>query len=153
MPKKNIPLLMDLVHAGYNRGIEGDFRPLPNGTTFCNKFIHSICGGLGYDKFKGLLANEIVDIMSDTKNGWISVSESVAQDHANTGVIVIAGRRMTKHGHINIIIPGIMEKSPSWERLVPKCANVGGSVFIGKRISFAFRKEDPPEYFCLGEMI
>jgi len=149
---------MNCVYYGFNRGLDGDFKPTTdsNGvlTTFCNEFIQSICNGLGYSGLNGLMANQMIDFMLDPKNGWITVDDAVAQAHANNGALVIAGKKNpTGHGHVCLIIPGILEQSNSFGKSVPKCANVGKDVFIGKRISFAFPVSMIPQYFVLGQMI
>ena len=157
---KNIPMLMNLLYYGFNRALpSGDLAPQfnPGGsikTTFCNQFIQYVLNGFGYGKMNGLLANQMFDFLSSPGNGWISVSDDVAQSHANNGVIVLASHKKEgSHGHICVIVPGIIEKSHTWGKAVPKCVNVGKDVFFGKKVSFAFTKEEMPVYFALGEMI
>ena len=165
IPSRNIPLFLNLVYGGYNRALPGkhgeygDFQPIFHDdgtvkTTFCNQFINYVLNGFGYSDMTGMLANEMVAFMSDMKNGWISVADEVAQNHANRGVIVIAGHAVQQgHGHVNFILPGILEKSLTWAKAVPKCVNVGKDVFFGKKVSFAFRADEIPEYFCLAQMV
>lgn len=156
-PKKNLPLLMNLAYVGYNRGLEGDFRPtIENGVlvTHCNQFINYVLNGMGYGDMTNMSANQMVDFMSKYENGWISPpSEDVIQTHANNGVIVIAGTKGREHGHVCLILPGILEKSGTWEKSVPKCVNIGRDVFFGKKLSFAFPANDQPTYFCMAGMI
>jgi len=100
------------------------------------------------------MVNQMFDFLSNPMNGWISVSDDVAQSHANNGVLVFAAhKKINSHGHICLIIPGIIEKSGAWGKSVPKACNIGKDVFIGKKVSFAFTKEEMPTYFALGEMI
>lgn len=159
IPVKNLPMLLNLTYYGYNRGVDGDFEPILDAygniiKTFCNEFVQSVCNGIGYGSFNNLVANDMVDFMQDPSNGWISVDDGVAQSHANAGILVIAGRRNVQgHGHVNLIIPGILEKSSSFGKAVPKCVNVGKDVFYGKRISFAFSHLELPTYFALAAMI
>ena len=165
IPSKNIPLFLNLVYSGFNRGLPGkggefgDFQPIFNSdgtvkTTFCNQFINYVLQGLGYFDMNGMLANEMVAFMEDVKNGWISVNDEIAQFHANNGVIVIAGHSvLDAHGHVCFILPGILEKSHTWGKAVPKCASIGKDVFLGKKVSFAFRAEEMPQYFCLAKQI
>jgi len=155
---KNLPLLMNLSYYGYNRGLGGDFTPEFNKdgtvrTTFCNKFIQYVLNGFGYGNMNSMLANQMIAFMEAPQNGWIKVSDTVAQQHANNGVIVIAGHSKEPHGHICLIIPGIMENSNSFKKDVPKCVNIGKDVFYGKRVSFAFRAEEMPNYYALAMQI
>ncbi len=156
MPIKNLPLLLNTAYAGYNRGLPGgDLTPKPDGTTFCNIFIQSICTTMGYDNFSGMNANQMFQKMSGTSSGWISVEDEVAQFHANAGVLVIAAwSNAAGHGHVNLIIPGLIENSNSAGKSVPKCANVGRDVFWGKRLSYAFSyPNEKPTLFALAEMV
>lgn len=152
---KNIPLLMNSAYYGYNRALGGDFTPEFNkdGTvlkTYCNKFLQYVLNNFGYGNMNNMLANQMIEFMDDPKNGWIKVDDSVAQHHANSGVIVIAGKIIQPHGHICLIVPGILENSNNYKKDVPKCVNVGKDVFFGKRVSYAFKAEDMPFYYALS---
>lgn len=151
VPVKNLPLLLNLAYAGLNNQ---DFRPR-GGKTFCNEFIQSVCNGFGYVALNGMNANQIVAFLSNPVNGWISPDDTVAQAHANVGVLVIAGwANASGHGHVNLIVPGILEKSNSAGKAVPKCCNVGADVFMGKRLSYAFAyPNERPAFFALAGMI
>lgn len=165
IPTKNLSLLLNLAYVGFNRGLsnpdgsKGDFEPIFNQdgsvqTTFCNQFIQYICNGYGYDLFNGMNANQMHEFMNNPQNGWISVGEDVAQAHANIGVIVLASRANADgHGHVCLILPGILEKSGSWGKPVPKCANIGRDVFFGKKLSFSFIPSEMPVIFALAGMI
>jgi len=165
IPKKNLPLLLNLAYAGYNRAIKdnpgfpGDFSPSrnPGGelVTHCNQFIQYVCNGFGYDALNGMTANDMIKFMDSYEHGWISpTGDDVVQTHANSGVIVIAGYvNPTGHGHVCLVIPGILEYSSSFGRSVPKVVNVGKDVFFGKRLSYAFQAEEMPKYFALAGMI
>lgn len=159
IPIKNIPLLMNLSYYAFNRGIDGDFKPQFDDdgtvkTTFCNLAMQYILNGFGYGSMNGMNANQMVEFMSDYKNGWITNDDQNAQLRANEGVLVIAGRiNFSSHGHVCLIIPGILEKSGSYGKAVPKCINVGRDVFIGKKVSYAFSAAEAPTYFALGGMI
>lgn len=157
---KNLPLLLNLSYYGFNRGLNGgDLSPVFDGdgnvkTTFCNLFIQYILNGFGYGAMNNMMANQMFDFMFDMKNGWISVSDDVAQNHANQGVIVIAAHKNDgAHGHVCLILPGILEKSHSYGKAVPKAVSIGKDVFYGKKVSFAFRAEEMPTYFALSSMI
>ena len=159
IPNKDIPALMNAAYYGFNRALPGgDFAPkVENGAlvTHCNQFIQYVAKCLGYTNFDGMTANEMVSYMRDPANGWIQPADhAVAQDHANKGVLVIAGRaNPLGHGHVCLVVPGILEKSGNWCAAVPKCVNVGKDVFFGKLISFAFNAEEKCDYFALAKMI
>lgn len=149
---------MNLSYYGYNRGLGGDFTPEFNKDgsimrTFCNQFIQYILNGFGYGNMNGMMANQMISYMDDATNGWIKVSDAVAQQHANSGVIVIAAKAIEPHGHLCLIIPGLLENSNSYKKDVPKCVNIGKDVFYGKRVSWAFRSEEMPSYYALSQMI
>jgi hypothetical protein len=162
---RNVPGLLNAAYYGFNRalpnpdGSRGDFQPVKDSkgnvlTTYCNQFIQYICSALGYIDFKGMNANQMIDFMEKDGSGWIkSADHRFAQDSANAGVLVIAGRKAAGHGHVCLIVPGVLEKSGNWCASVPKCVNVGGDVFFGKKISFAFRSEDKCDYFALAKML
>lgn len=154
-PTKNLPRLLDLAYAGYNNPA---FQPSHGEggelVTHCNEFILSVLNGFGYGTMNGKVANEIVGFMENPANGWIQVDASVAQTHANGGVVVIAGySNPTGHGHVCLVLPGILEPSASFGTLVPKCVNVGAQLFFGKKISFAFQPSMKPRFFALTSMI
>lgn len=169
-PTKNLPLLLNAAYVGYNRALptpfggRGDFQPEFNNdgsvkVTFCNLFIQYVCNCFGYVGFRNdeglpMVANEMHAFMEKPENGWIKVSDDVAQQHANNGVIVLASRANPNgHGHVCLILPGILENSGSFKRSVPKCANVGKDVFFGKSVSWAFSKDNQPDYFCIAGMV
>lgn len=158
-PAKNLPLLLNSAYYGFNRALPGgDLAPVfnPDGSvkeTFCNRFIQYVLNNFGYVDMNELTANRMHVYMEDPHHGWISVSDEVAQHHANNGVIVLASKPSEGDGHVCLIIPGILEKSTNWAKSVPKCANVGKDVFIGKKVSFAFQADNQPIYFALSGMI
>lgn len=164
IPVKNFPLLMNLVYTAYNRGLDSnDFGPrvikaVDNSeilVTYCNRAMQFILHGMGYDEMEAMNANEMVDFMEGSSSGWISpADDQVAQSHTNTGVIVLAGwRNPDGHGHVNLVLPGILEKSHSLGRAVPKCLNIGKDVFIGKKISYAYTAKEQFKYYALSGMV
>lgn len=159
IPNKDIPALMNAIYYGYNAALkDGEFAPeTVNGNlvTKCNQFVSYVAKSLGYFGFDGLNANQMIELMKKTDSGWIQPADhTTAQNHANQGVLVVAGKsNPSGHGHVCLVIPGILEKSGSWSVSVPKCVNVGKDVFIGKKISAAFTAQDKCEYFALAKMI
>lgn len=155
----NIPTLMNAAYYGFNRGLPGgDFAPKVEGgslVTHCNQFIQYVAKCMGYGAFDGMTANEMVEFMRKPENGWIQPADGkTAQEHANKGVLVLAGRaNPLGHGHVCLVVPGILEKSGSWGDPVPKCVNIGKDVFFGKKISFAFSAAEKCDYFALSKMI
>lgn len=156
-PLKNLPLLMNAFYYAFNRGLDADFKPVIHAdgsiTTFCNQAIQYVCNSFGYSEFHGMSANEMISYMENYAHGWITQDEPNAQQRANQGVIVIAGHKKDPHGHVCLVVPGILEKSASFGRAVPKVLNIGKDVFIGKRISLAFRADEMPTYFALASQI
>jgi hypothetical protein len=157
--KRSMDKIVQLIYfalKGYNYavctpdGLPGIWQPV-GGNTFCNCFINYVCTQLGYDKFRGLAANDMYDQMADPRNGWLKISGEVAQDHANAGSLVIAAKKADGHGHVCLVIPGNIEQSGSWGKLAPIVINVGKDVFAGKKCSWAFSEE--PDYFVLGTTV
>lgn len=159
MTENPIAVLMNAAYYGFNRALPGgDFAPrVENGKlkTYCNFFIQYVAKCVGYSGFDGMMANQMVEFMRRPDSGWIQLADSkTAQEHANNGVLVIAGRgNPSGHGHVCLIVPGILEKSGSWGDAVPKCVNVGKDVFFGKKVSFAFSGDEKCDYFALAKMI
>lgn len=159
-----LPLLMNAIYYAYDRalpkpdGSNGAYQPVknPDGsvTTFCNLFVNAVALSMGYNKFDGLNANKMVALMADPANGWVVQDETNAQYNANRGVIVVpAWSNPAGHGHVCLVVPGVLEKSNSFGRPVPKVVNVGKDVFFGRRASFAFSATSMPTYYALGSMI
>lgn len=162
--KERIPRLLDAICAAYNKALPGGpWSPVISSaqviTTYCNFACNSIALRMEYAGFEDdgvpLLANEICKKMSDPNGDWIKLGNGdVAQAKANEGGLVIAGRaNPAGHGHICVVMPGLMEYSGSWSKMVPKCMNVGKDVFIGKKVSWAFRANEEPDYFGLKSMV
>lgn len=117
--------------------------------TFCNLSINYICSRLGYEKFKGMVANQIVDYMRRKTEEWEPVPMDKAQALANEGKLLIAGVQNDPNGHVSVIRPGIEEFSGKWSAKAPKTGNVGASSAIGKSLAWAFGGPKPPEIWML----
>ena len=162
-PTRNLPMLLNLCYVAYNRalaigGLRGDFQPEFNvdgsvKATYCNLAMQYILNGMGYGEMNGLTANQMDAFMADPHNGWIAIEDGVAQNHANNGVIVLASRALEGHGHVCLILPGILEKSGSWGKPVSKCLNIGKDVFFGKKLSYAFQADEMPKLYVLAGMV
>lgn len=125
-------------------------KPLNDGTTFCNIATQFIAEGMNYKGFNGLMANQIIDLMS-CSDEWQYVKIDVAQQMANAGTWIIASQRGLTHGHVCTIIPGLAVPAGHWGIDVPVCVNIGKAVFIGKGINWAF--QDPPMLYALKSSI
>ena len=100
--------------------------------TYCNIAVHFVCKRLGYEGFKNLVANEIIDKMIESDE-WKQIREENVQKKVNyDGELIIAGKKDNPHGHVCVIRPGFMIYSNKWKKYVPKCMNVGKKNFIGK---------------------
>lgn len=113
--------------------------------TFCNVATQVIGEAMGYTSFRGLMANQIIDLISSS-DAWSYVPMEKAQDLANAGTWVLATERGDVHGHVCTIIPGEMVRSSHWSCLAPVCVNVGKDVFMGKGINWAF--QDIPKLYA-----
>lgn len=119
-----------------------------DGATFCNMAVHHVCARMGYDKFKGLLANQIVDFLRRSPE-WTPVPLSGAQELANEGRLVVAGAEDHPHGHVVVVRPGAEDFSGKWESKAPKVSQVGATSYIGRSMAWAF--QEIPEIWVLNE--
>lgn len=156
--------LNDIIISAWTKSLEkpygsGEYSSAKDGATDCNRFVNEVCLRYEYNKFNGMLANQMFDSM--ISNGdWIEVEGDAAQYHANNGAVVIAAwKNLTGgHGHVCMVRPGIAEPSSSWEIIepkVPKVANVAIPELcrLDRKASFAFSKDKIPKYFALKSMI
>lgn len=134
----------------------GEYSSAVDGATDCNRYTQDVLrGAANHHKMDGLTANAMVDYMETTTDEFMDVPGDVAQAHANTGGIVIAGwKNPAGHGHVSVVRPGLAEASGSWgvmDNRVPKLANVGEPAFCrwDRKASFAFGKERIPKYYLL----
>lgn len=136
----NLPLLIDAICEVYDNP---NFKPR-SGMTFCNMAVQYICEKMGYKKFDGMVANEMIQTMK-TSLEWGPIKIEDAQDYTNQGRLVVAGMQDNPHGHVVIIRPGVSDYSAKWGCKSPKVINIGTDNFIGKGLSWVFR--DKPEVF------
>jgi hypothetical protein len=132
--------------------------------TFCNVFTRDVCAWFGWKDFEATdrdQAGEITRFMSAHPTRWRLVSPEDAARCATLGHLVVAGQvrkpqssdvpgKWYSTGHVCIVAPGQSEYSNKWSMLVPVCANVGGSNWYGKPLSFAFGKDQPELFLYLG---
>ncbi len=119
--------------------------------TFCNFAVNYVATKMGYVGFKGLLANQIVELM-ETSNStslprWTRIKASEAQELANLGFLVIAGVKETPHGHVAVVRPGNSTQSGKWKTSAPKLMNVGAKNSIAVGANFVFK--EIPQFFRL----
>lgn len=130
--------------------------------TKCNEAFNFVAKRMGYHGFDlpetthpsdAQLAAVMYSRMVDPAGDWRIVTAAAgAQELANMGSLVAAIFE-NPHGtdHVATVFPGLAEWSSSWGGLAPILMNVGSTVFIGKKASLAFRKEEMPRYFTLKE--
>ena len=138
--------LMDACTAAFDKVLNGNppkYKP-QNGVTWCNRAVSEICFVMGYNGFEGMLANQMIDKM-EKDIPWNRLGPLEAQGHANSGYLVIAGKKQDPHGHVVVIRPGNMEYSQKWGKDVPKCVNIGAETTIGRGVNWAFKEE--PRYY------
>jgi len=138
---KDLPTLLDAIHLPLNRP---EYAPQADGTTHCNGYVNEVCQLLGYKSFNGLLANEIIQLMTIDPQ-WQPIGLEQCQFQANQGTLIIAALSADPHGHVNVICPGKEKDSGRWG-MVPSVANVGKDVFIGKGLNWAF--STMPKFFA-----
>lgn len=119
--------------------------------TWCNMAVHHVCARFGYEKFKGMVANQIVDYMRRKPEEWELLPMASAQEMANSGRLLIAGMTAEQHGHVVVIRPGIEGFSGKWQVKAPKACNVGATSCLGKPLSFSFGGPAIPEIWMLRD--
>jgi hypothetical protein len=164
---KSIAKLMELVYKVHQFGFQGEkWDPSLNSTTGeivtkCNEAVNFVSKNMGYFLFDipntrnpddAILANAMIDMMENRKEEWELLDIEAAQDQANQGRLIIAGWKNPTgdHGHVCVVIPGLIEFSGTLNSKVPKIINIGKSNFIGKKASFAF--SELPKYYGLKEI-
>jgi hypothetical protein len=140
MPLKDVFGLLDCIFAPLCRP---EYQPA-DGQTHCNQYVAEVCEAYGYKGMNGLLANEMIALLSSSPN-WSEVPMDKCQELANNGTLVVAGLRAEPHGHVVVICPGKPKTSGRWGT-VPSCANVGKQIFIGKGVNWAF--SDLPKFYA-----
>lgn len=118
--------------------------PAKDDRTFCNIATSYISSVAGFDGFKGMIANEMVNLLKKSPD-WAKVSAQDAQKLATDGRLVIAGRMDEPHGHVAAVLPGgALVNSSKWHEEACTLANIGSTNgIIGA--NWAFRL--PPSYF------
>lgn len=119
--------------------------PANGEVTFCNVAVNSIAIAAGYEGFKGMLANEIVNSMKKSPD-FAKVSAEAAQKLANDGKLVISGRMEESHGHVACVYPGgTLVNSGKWHEEAATVANVGKSNGVmGGNWAYSL----PPAYYA-----
>jgi len=128
------------------------FQTPKDGHTFCNFAVDHILMRMGYDDMKNsdgtpMLANQMVDFMTRSLD-WEEVRMDEAQNLANVGEVVVAGKAEEGHGHVVVVRPGTAEHSGKWGP-VPKCCNVGAHSWIGRGVNYAFGGDVKPTFWRL----
>lgn len=121
----------------------------PDGTTFCNFAAQFVANKMGCKDLDGLMANECYDKMNSTPS-WTKDTAEIAVKHAMSGGLAFAAVKAATHGHLAAIYPQAMERSETWDQLVPFVANVGVAPNAIKKVSAAFKLANKPDYFLWG---
>lgn|SRR3990167_5497678 len=117
-----------------------------DGMTFCNQAVNFIAEQYGYTKYKGLLANQMIDLMRQDHH-WQSVGLGEAQAAANRGELAVLGIQEQPHGHVCVVRPGVAVKSGKWQDQAPIVVNIGVANSWDKTANFIFTTK--PEAWVL----
>lgn len=119
--------------------------PAQDGSTYCNVAVNFVASNAGLKSFKGLVANEIVNLIKRSAD-FAKVSAEDAQKLANDGRLVIAGRMDEPHGHVACVYPGgELVNSRKWHEDAATLANVGkNNGVMGANWCFSL----PPAYWA-----
>lgn len=147
--------LLQIVRAAYDKWELHD-RKEGTPTTFCNMFVRDVCECLKYTRFAGMRANDMHRHMvyeSNKDNGDFTrippiKLAAILNDEHETSLIIASKPNPDGPGHVCILLPGEFPYSGKYQKAVPLCANIGGTNFWSKGVSYAFKIE--PEYFKLN---
>lgn len=113
-------------------------------TTYCNCAVQYIAEKMGFTGFDDMLANQMIWRMRNAPD-FAVVSPEAAQQIANDGRLVIAGREDQPHGHVCVCAPGTTLYSGKWRDKAPMVFNVGArNGLMGA--NYAFR--EMPDYWA-----
>jgi len=154
--------LMDAVLTAWQKCLlppygTGDYSAAIDKQTDCNRFVNDVACQMGYDKLKGLRANEMFDFLTNNKQEWIPCEGQSASHYACSGFLVVAAWKNpdpAKSGHVCIVIPGKCVGSNKWgipqsNPTIPKVANVSRPELcrLDRGANYSFGEQ--PTYFVL----
>lgn len=126
------------------------FKPTTE-STFCNVSVNYISQKMGFDGFRGMMANDIVHRMNNAPDFSV-VGPEAAQALANDGRLVIAGitgdpeqNGQLGHGHVSICYVGDTVYSGKWKEECPQTCNVGKE---NKFCSSNYGFNSKPKYYA-----
>lgn len=168
----NIGKLMDAILTAWTKCLpppygSGDYSAAVDDVTDCNRFVFDVMAQFGYKKLWDsknnwpMRANQMQAEL-EINGDWLDVPGSTAQNHANSGALVVAAWKNpvpNKSGHVCIVMPGQCVGSGKWQvpvdkPTVPKVANVGRPSLcrLDRGANYAFGM-DQPKYYALKSMI
>ena len=116
--------------------------------SYCNIFVQRVCHDMGYDKFNGMLANQIHEYCLNSSE-WVQTDTEGAFDAINRKRLVLAALTDLPHGHVALGWEShIQVFSGKWNGYTIQVASVGqkNGVFGA---NWVFQK--PPDLFILKE--
>ncbi|MDR0982092.1 MAG: hypothetical protein LBM07_02455 [Culturomica sp.] len=92
----------------------------------CNKGVNAMFKQLfNSDELEGMFANNMISHWDSTAH-WVTVNSlEEAQQLANEGHFVVAGRKEKGNGHVVVVVPGEMVSSGNWGGRVPVVMDTG----------------------------
>lgn len=102
--------------------------------THCNEGLLLVAQAMDCHEFdtegEPLMADEMIALMERNESGcWSTGSSSEAAIHALSGGLAVAAKTSEEldeaHGHVAVVYPAAQQRSGSWNKDVPMCANVG----------------------------
>lgn len=136
----------DILRTACEEAIE-QFKPQGE-TTYCNMALNYIAEKMGYQGFRGLLANEIVAKLQDDPD-FAPISAEQVSKLARAGNFIVAGAFGQPHGHVSTAYPcdRPIAISAKWGGLAaPWLANIGKETYHGiVTANWAFK--DKPRYW------
>ena len=122
-------------------------------TTYCNiaaRRVAQLAGCTDFDAMPN--ANAMVAMMGGSDD-WTTVNGQAASHIAQSGGLVIAGKKYEGHGHVAVVYPADPQMSGSWGHQVPMVANVGKNMGV-MRSSQAFPVDmGEPTYYAWKEPV
>ncbi len=100
--------------------------------TDCANSVAAVASSFGIKELTGKRANLQIDFM---QKNWSAITPAKAQELANQGRFVVAGRKDGGHGHVAVVVPGSVDKKYSHPKLAGGALPAEGSSTPGTAYS------------------
>jgi hypothetical protein len=138
-PVRLMAIIAEHHHRGSARYAPRDVTGDGKADTWCNLFAQDVAEAMGVPLPRNTRANDLAAWLGTlgTQSGWVQVSESVAQIHADAGGLSLASTVNPKGpGHLAVLVPSLGEAG-TW------IAQAGAINFTRKPLRAGFGNLEP----------